>query len=64
MNPQFPPVCSGDTSYELWLRRDLYTTKHMQWFYFRISNAQPNINYRFTIVNLIKVDIFYIACRV
>ena len=23
--------------YELYLRPDLYTTKHCQWFYFRVS---------------------------
>ena len=26
--------------YELYLRPDLYTTKHCQWFYFRVSSEQ------------------------
>ncbi|KAF7987263.1 hypothetical protein HCN44_003025 [Aphidius gifuensis] len=29
-----------DTYYQLHLRKDLYTQKHMQWFYFRISNTK------------------------
>lgn len=50
-------VHSGDYEYELWLRYDLYTDKHTQWFYFSFSNTRPNVQYRFTIVNLLKVNI-------
>ena len=48
----------GDYDYELWLRNDLYTNKHTQWYYFRIENTRPNVKYRFTIVNLMKVREF------
>ncbi|XP_025088397.1 uncharacterized protein LOC112560646 isoform X7 [Pomacea canaliculata] len=49
----------GDYEYELWLRYDLYTDKHTQWFYFSFSNTRPNVQYRFTIVNLLKPDSLY-----
>ncbi|XP_070199558.1 cytosolic carboxypeptidase 2-like isoform X1 [Littorina saxatilis] len=49
----------GDYDYELWLRYDLYTNKHTQWFYFRVNNMKPNTQYRFTIVNLLKPDSLY-----
>ena len=29
-------IYSGDYDYELWLRYDLYTSKHTRWFYFSI----------------------------
>lgn len=47
---------SGDYDYELWLRYDLYTSKHTQWFYFSIQNTRPNVTYRFSIVNFMKVS--------
>jgi len=47
----------GPYEYELWLRTDLYTEKHTQWYYFMVTNTQPNITYRFTIVNFMKVCI-------
>ncbi|KAK3593957.1 hypothetical protein CHS0354_040690 [Potamilus streckersoni] len=49
----------GDYDYELWLRYDLYTKKHTQWFYFAVSNTRPNVTYRFSIVNFIKPDSLY-----
>ncbi|KAK6191784.1 hypothetical protein SNE40_003379 [Patella caerulea] len=49
----------GENDYELHLRYDLFTSKHTQWFYFRVRNTRPNINYRFTIVNLMKPDSLY-----
>ena len=49
--------CSSEYEYELWLRKDLYTMKHTQWFYFRVTNTKANVNYRFTIVNLSKVGL-------
>jgi len=33
--------------YELYLRPDLYTNRHTQWFYFRIKNTKKNTIYRF-----------------
>ncbi|XP_037918827.1 uncharacterized protein LOC119656542 isoform X4 [Hermetia illucens] len=44
------------TYYELYLRPDLYTNRHKQWFYFRVSNTRKNTTYRFSIVNLVKPD--------
>ncbi|PAA63465.1 hypothetical protein BOX15_Mlig033678g1 [Macrostomum lignano] len=47
------------TEYELWLRTDLYTSKHTQWFYFRVSNTRPGQLYRFTLVNFYKSASLY-----
>lgn len=33
--------------YELYLRPDLYTNKHTQWFYFRVTNVKKGITYRY-----------------
>lgn len=33
--------------YELYLRSDMYTNRHSQWFYFRVMNTRKNISYRF-----------------
>lgn len=41
------------------LRTDLYTKKHMQWFYFRVRNMRAGIAYRFTITNLLKATSLY-----
>ncbi|GFO29466.1 cytosolic carboxypeptidase 2 [Plakobranchus ocellatus] len=49
----------GENEYELWLRYDLYTNKHTQWFYFRVTNTRADKEYRFTIVNLMKPDSLY-----
>lgn len=35
-----------DTYYQLYLRKDLYTQRHTQWYYFRISNTRSGTNYR------------------
>ena len=45
----------GEHDYELWLRFDLYTNKHTQWYYFMVQNARPGVYYRFTIMNFMKV---------
>lgn len=34
--------------YELYLRADLYTNKHTQWFYFRVINTRKSITYRYS----------------
>lgn len=49
------PWNRGEHEYELWLRNDLYTNKHTQWYYFRVKNTRANVTYRFTIVNTMKV---------
>ncbi|XP_023673617.2 cytosolic carboxypeptidase 2-like [Paramormyrops kingsleyae] len=49
----------GEFDYELTLRTDLYTEKHMQWFYFRVRNTRAGVSYRFTITNLLKVSSLY-----
>uniref|UniRef100_UPI00398F77BA cytosolic carboxypeptidase 2 n=1 Tax=Pristiophorus japonicus TaxID=55135 RepID=UPI00398F77BA len=49
----------GIYEYELTLRTDLYTDKHTQWYYFRVQNTRPGVNYRFTIVNLMKPSSLY-----
>lgn len=35
-----------DTYYQLYLRKDLYTQRHTQWYYFRISNTRSRTTYR------------------
>ncbi|XP_021183850.3 cytosolic carboxypeptidase 2 isoform X1 [Helicoverpa armigera] len=45
--------------YELHLRTDLYTNRHMQWFYFRVTNTKKQMTYRFSIVNLSKAESLY-----
>lgn len=49
----------GVYDYELTLRTDLYTTKHTQWFYFRVRNMKAGVTYRFTIINLMKSSSLY-----
>ena len=50
---------SGKWEYELYLRPDLYTGKHTQWFYFGVRNMRPGHTYRFTIVNFYKAGSLY-----
>ncbi|XP_069018057.1 cytosolic carboxypeptidase 2 isoform X1 [Embiotoca jacksoni] len=49
----------GVYDYELILRADMYTTKHTQWFYFRVRNMKAGVTYRFTITNLMKKSSLY-----
>ncbi|XP_046889600.1 cytosolic carboxypeptidase 2 [Hypomesus transpacificus] len=49
----------GIHDYELTLRTDMYTTKHTQWFYFRVMNMKASVTYRFTITNLMKSRSLY-----
>lgn len=49
----------NDHEYQLWLRNDLYTNKHTQWYYFRLQNTMPGIKYQFTIMNLLKSGSLY-----
>ncbi|XP_076618295.1 cytosolic carboxypeptidase 2 [Colletes latitarsis] len=48
-----------DTYYQLYLRKDLYTQRHTQWYYFRISNTRSRTIYRISIVNLSKDESLY-----
>ncbi|XP_043267554.1 cytosolic carboxypeptidase 2-like [Venturia canescens] len=48
-----------DTYYQLHLRNDLYTQRHMQWYYFRITNTRSRTIYRLSIVNFCKEDSLY-----
>lgn len=63
-------VQRGDAVYDLFLRADLHTGGHTQWFYFSVSNTHPvplvrlaeqgvqvpPVRVRFNIVNLTKPD--------
>ncbi|XP_048455975.1 cytosolic carboxypeptidase 3-like [Rhincodon typus] len=49
----------GEYEYNLMLRTDLYTAKHTQWYYFQVQNMRPAIQYRFTIINLMKPTSLY-----
>ncbi|PFX25530.1 Cytosolic carboxypeptidase 2 [Stylophora pistillata] len=49
----------NDSEYQLWLRNDLYTNKHTQWYYFRVQNTRPAVQYKFTIMNLFKSGSLY-----
>lgn len=44
--------------YEIYLRPDLYTNKHTQWFYFRVTNAKKGITYRYFIQFVFSIDFF------
>ncbi|XP_055871911.1 uncharacterized protein LOC106075944 isoform X3 [Biomphalaria glabrata] len=49
----------GQYEYELVLKTDLYTQRHTQWYYFRVTNVVPGVAYKFMIVNLLKRDSLY-----
>jgi cytosolic carboxypeptidase protein 2/3 len=49
----------GQFEYELLLRTDLYTEKHTQWFFFKVTNMLPKTTYRFRIINLRKPTSLY-----
>ena len=46
------------------LRHDLYTNRHTQWFYFRVSNTRRGVPYRFTITNMLKARRIVLCCDV
>ncbi|XP_053310385.1 cytosolic carboxypeptidase 3-like [Spea bombifrons] len=52
-------VQTGEYDYQITLRTDLYTERHTQWFYFRVTNTRANVPYRFTIVNFRKPNSLY-----
>jgi hypothetical protein len=63
-------VQRGDANYDLFLRADLHTAGHTQWFYFSVANTHPQalvrlseqgvqvppVRVRFNIVNFTKPD--------
>ncbi|XP_037739919.1 cytosolic carboxypeptidase 3 isoform X8 [Chelonia mydas] len=49
----------SEFEYQLTLRTDLYTTRHTQWYYFRVTNTHAGMPYRFTIVNFTKPTSLY-----
>ncbi|XP_042648616.1 cytosolic carboxypeptidase 3 isoform X2 [Tyto alba] len=52
-------VVKVEFEYQLTLHTDLYTSRHTQWYYFRVSNTQAGVPYRFTIVNFTKRNSLY-----
>jgi len=53
-------IFSGEYEYQLWLKFDLYTKKNTQWFYFQVKNTRPNVIYKFTIMNFLKVETHFL----
>jgi cytosolic carboxypeptidase protein 2/3 len=54
-------VQRGECEYDLFLRPDLHTLGHTQWFYFSVTNTHPsgshdNVAIKLNIVNLTKPD--------
>ncbi|BFZ21529.1 hypothetical protein BsWGS_24568 [Bradybaena similaris] len=49
----------GQFEYELLLKPDLYTARHTQWYYFRVTNSEPGLTYKLRIINLLKKDSLY-----
>jgi hypothetical protein len=45
--------------YDLILKPDYNTRGNTQWYYFSVSNTQPNRPYRFNIINMMKPDSLY-----
>ncbi|XP_078398375.1 cytosolic carboxypeptidase 2-like [Cetorhinus maximus] len=41
------------------LALDMFTSRHTQWYYFRIQNTVSGVTYKFKIVNLLKKDSLY-----
>ena len=51
----------ADFEYNLLLQNDVNSKGHTQWFFFRISNAEPRVPYTFHIVNFLKPDSLFNA---
>lgn len=49
----------GPHEYTLVLKPDLYSKRHVQWFYFRVSNMDTKPIYTFHIVNFEKSKSLY-----
>eukprot|EP00730_Choanoeca_flexa_P006910 TRINITY_DN12248_c0_g1_i1.p1 TRINITY_DN12248_c0_g1~~TRINITY_DN12248_c0_g1_i1.p1 ORF type:complete len:1041 (+),score=140.24 TRINITY_DN12248_c0_g1_i1:85-3207(+) len=50
---------ASDICYNLLLSTDKYTSRHTQWFYFKVSNVEAGRTYTFNITNLLKSDSLY-----
>ncbi|XP_021913025.1 cytosolic carboxypeptidase 2-like isoform X3 [Zootermopsis nevadensis] len=48
-----------ESYYELYLRTDMYTNRHIQWYYFRVENTKSHMLYRFSLVNMCKAESLY-----
>ena len=53
------PVFRGPHEYMLVLNPDLYSKRHVQWYYFRVSNMETTPIYTFHIVNFEKSKSLY-----
>eukprot|EP00127_Corallochytrium_limacisporum_P004702 Clim_evm56s172 gene=Clim_evmTU56s172 len=49
----------GPNEYNLELRPDLYTPRHMQWYFFRVRNTRADQAYKFNIINFLKSGSLY-----
>ncbi|CAH8597487.1 unnamed protein product [Heterobilharzia americana] len=49
----------GPFHYELLLKPDLYTKRHVQWYFFCIRNTLPGFTYTFLIINFTKPTSLY-----
>lgn len=45
--------------YQLILKPDWNTTSHTQWFYFSVANTRKDVEYKFSIINMMKPDSLY-----
>ena len=48
-----------DFEYDLVLRPDINTNRHVQWYYFRISNTRRGHSYKLNIINMMKTESLY-----
>ncbi|XP_048386500.1 cytosolic carboxypeptidase 2-like [Stegostoma tigrinum] len=49
----------GQYEYNLMLAMDTFTSRHTQWYYFRIQSIVSDVTYKFKIVNLLKKESLY-----
>mmetsp|Transcript_50943 Transcript_50943/g.159167 ORF Transcript_50943/g.159167 Transcript_50943/m.159167 type:complete len:946 (-) Transcript_50943:252-3089(-) len=49
----------GVYEYDIQLEPDTNSNRHMQWFYFQVSNVQKGVSYKFNIVNMCKSKSLY-----
>eukprot|EP00760_Papus_ankaliazontas_P019128 PhM_4_TR17898/c0_g2_i1/m.7422 len=49
----------GTHEYDLILNGDINTGGHIQWFYFCVENTQPDVAYKFNIINMEKSTSMY-----
>lgn len=51
--------CRNLREYNIWMAPDLYSSKHTQWFYFRVRGMVAGETYKFHVVNFQKPDSLY-----